>query len=1326
MKRSKKIVSLMAVCAAISGVTVDAGAEDWNGKANTEAVTVDSLTLTGTNSNTANVTVTNQMTNNGALTNNGTMSAKTLQNTSAINKEVANTSSKLTISDGGSSSGTIEQATIELTGGSFDNSAAMTATTELKNASALTNTSNITAQKLTNTNTIEGTGSLFVKNGGSSNKAVTQNTIDLQGGAFTNSAEMTANTEFKNASALTNTSTITAQKLTNTNTIGGTGSLFVKDGGSSNKAVTQNTIDLQGGAFTNSAEMTANTEFKNASALTNTSTITAQKLTNTNTINGTGSLIVLGGGTSDSEISQTVVSLTGDFLNSSSITANNFSNSGNLTGGTGSLVVNETGSSSGNINQHSVSLSGQFTNNGTITANTFVNKGVMTGDTGNLTITGGGSSENAITQSVINITSSFKNTADMTATSQLNFDVATADETLQNSANIVAETLVNKGTITGVENAEGDITYGNLTVNNGGTSTGMITQSEITLVDNEFKNSNLLKATDKLVIGNGNEGNNAILSNSQVIEVNSLENKGTIQGLVNENGDIILGDLKILNGGISEGNITQEQIYLENENAIFYNHGTMDVKDLVNQSVIEGFGKLIIEDGLSENTIYQNDITINGAFETSDQIGGRNSVTNNGILDVSGPNSHLVAVNLVDSNGILTNNGTINITEGYGIEADKLSNNGTINLTGSKVKVTYQSGDIAGTINVKDNEDRSVISVAGTNANLVGTINIGSDVQPVGVNSILEFKSGTIKEDATLNIHKGNALVIDTGNEEGLKANVVVGSNDTFTGDLALLNGSLALKDLDLTTGVVSTASIFGADATNPYYEQLGGTLYLNNTNLTMESAERIIGGSLGIDSTSSFTSQANGFNVNSLLTSGSLNAMNNGIEDYTASNIVIGDLLVDDNRADFTVDFDARSNQSARYDTFGSDEGKISSVSADKAAQIHVSDWNIQGDILGYDAPIDKNISMNIFKGAIEAGHNVNFTTTDKEVFTPIGWYKLNSAAGGNYSFDLDRYNPTVFRGQVAKVAQNQNQLAINDMLFNHTMVDQGFKGNDVVANRYSSSSDLFAPYQYSLKDGGLWAKSYGNFERLNMNHGFDVGNNAYGTLIGADFGLVDIGKGWSYLQTLYVGYNGAHQHWKGNSAYQNGAQLGMLGTWYKKDLMLGLLTYGGVYGNSTKTLRGDDDAFNYYGGVATKAAYNWKVHSDFAIQPNLLFSYNYFGQENWHSDFGQMGMMSSALHGINLAPGLNLIWEKETFSTYLTVQYMYNLSQAAGGRAGNVNLPHVHMDRGYVQYGLGINKRFSDTFSGYGQVVARNVGRTGVGFQVGVNWKLGEEPAR
>ena len=117
-------------------------------------------------------------------------------------------------------------------------------------------------------------------------------------------------------------------------------------------------------------------------------------------------------------------------------------------------------------------------------------------------------------------------------------------------------------------------------------------------------------------------------------------------------------------------------------------------------------------------------------------------------------------------------------------------------------------------------------------------------------------------------------------------------------------------------------------------------------------------------------------------------------------------------------------------------------------------------------------------------------------------------------------------------------------------------------------------------------------------------------------------------------------------------------MGTFQRKNLLLGGLVYGGVYDNYMSFNGGNDNTFNYFAGGAVKGSYNWRLGKAFVIQPNVMTTYNYFGQQNWHTGYGEMGMMAGMMNGVNIAPGLNFIWEKETFSAYATIQYMFNIN--------------------------------------------------------------------
>ena len=388
-----------------------------------------------------------------------------------------------------------------------------------------------------------------------------------------------------------------------------------------------------------------------------------------------------------------------------------------------------------------------------------------------------------------------------------------------------------------------------------------------------------------------------------------------------------------------------------------------------------------------------------------------------------------------------------------------------------------------------------------------------------------------------------------------------------------------------------------------------------------------------------------------------------------------------------------------------------------------------IVGGINFVSSPIDRNFAVDASKFINSGDGNVaSFGESSFLANTHLGQYLMSTGAGGGsvIAGSLQSINPQMYRGQVATVASYMNQLVVNNMLFDHMeVITRQMMAQERTANKYSATEPLFAPYQYSAKDGTLWYKAYANFERLSMNQGLSVGNNAYGSLIGADFPLIELENGWKIIPTAYVGYNGAHQTFNGVSMYQNGGQIGAMGTAYKGDFLTSLLVYGGGYANDMNVSNASfgsasDTTGNWFAGVASKTAYNFHLAKDFIFQPTALVSYNMFGNQNWHSNFGAMGMNAGFMNGINIAPGLNLILNKKTWSLYATVQYMYNIMGGVDGRAGNVTLDGVRMRHGYLEYGIGATKTFKDRLTSYFQITLRNVGRTGIGFQFGLNWKI------
>ena len=786
-----------------------------------------------------------------------------------------------------------------------------------------------------------------------------------------------------------------------------------------------------------------------------------------------------------------------------------------------------------------------------------------------------------------------------------------------------------------------------------------------------------------------NSGEIKEIDSNQAID--SITNYGTLNileaGTLNTN--------SLLNGyeATNNGNIIANTIQ-NLKGANMFNNKELSTNSFINQTLanFENSGKM---DTQGNTTNY-------GTFVNQGELNVNSGILNNaGIFINSGQNASLNTDTVVNTQYFgVTNGANISIgnLESYGGDIE-ITNNSTLTLNS-------QSSDIWGNITV--NAGQNTLSSINNTCNIIDAVNVGN----LSSNTVLNLNNINVTKDAITNVHYQSQLVLNNSNR-------TLYNKDSMSGYLIINdNSSLTLDNFTLISGNESTLS----GSNKPYYLQNGGEILLNNNStLEIQNLDSIKNGSILVDQTSNFiinSSKNSSLTLQNLELAGNLHSMNSYNETFNVHNLILSETS-QNNPAKFTIDINARSNNENSSDKFVGNT--ISN------GYIEISDWSLNGDTLGYDAPIDRNISLGPifdYKNISEA--DLKISITKKEVFTPIGWYQLNAQGAGNYSLNLTQLNPQVYRGQMTTLAQWMNQLAIDDMLFNHSMLLPSIKENDVdlvMANRYASTDPLFAPYQYSRKNGGLWYKMYGTFETMQMSQGLgNVGNNAYGSIIGADFGLKELKHGWKFMPTAYIGYNGAHQYYSGLGAYQNGGQAGFLGTWYKNNFIIGGLLYGGVYQNSMDVAGRTDNTFNYFAGAATKLAYNWRFHKDWVLQPNLFLAYNFFGQQNWHSDFGQMGMMSGILNGINLAPGLNLIWEKETFSIYATLQYMYNLNGAVGGRAGNVGLPNLHMDRGYIQYGIGFTKRFTDRFSGYFQTVFRNVGRTGVGFQMGFNILLGK----
>lgn len=884
-------------------------------------------------------------------------------------------------------------------------------------------------------------------------------------------------------------------------------------------------------------------------------------------------------------------------------------------------------------------------------------------------------------------------TADFSGTNTLNGSISSENATSK---------IKNKGTL--ILNADNSGYTGTYTQESGQTDVNESSTffgGETTIADgvlnwNTLKNYNSTLKVEKGSLNIGNDSKASLSLNSDsYIKKDTLVNINSKGEIKLNGGSITLDDNDIWAGNISigdentvgSGTLTIDG--LTSNGGIFANGGTIDI--------VSGRLTASAGDEVKEATTVKIKDDSLLAVSGGDVTLGANTdwASKGGVLLTDGT---LTVKDFALSNGIFqANSGKLMLENStFTVGKDSFINSSvkTNIASNSKLQITDN-----GWVTIGDNDTwNGEVSLAGgtlnyesTSSTMTGDLIATSGNLNLLKNSYINIKSpSNIAQAVSVDIQKGATVEISNGAEFNLD------SNDKWNG--------LIKNELD---GILKTDNVNNSAFGGMLQQNNGVSIFDNNSNITIDGKDSyILGGTVEIKNGSALNIGSgvadNHFFVSDLnMTNNSaLNAMNSVLNKYQISN----DMIVE-GKNNLSIDIDGRNKVGDAF--------IINNLTSNTDGTLNVADFNFIGL-----APIDRQFKIRVFD-ANSINDKVNFTSTDKEIFTPIGYYNLQSAGGGWYTSNMTRYNPQVFRGQVATLASYNNQLMIDDMLLNHVTLDsERLLAQSKNANIYASTLPQFAPYQYKKEDGGLWYKSYVNFENLSLTQGLKVGNNSYGSLVGADFPVIKLKHGWRLMPTAYIGYNGAHQTFNGVGMYQNGGQGGLMGTFMKDNFIGSVVAYGGGYNNEMSVAGNTDRTGNWFAGTAAKLAYNFHPTKHFTIQPTAFMSYNIFGRQNWGTDFGSMSMNSGLLNGINVAPGMNFIYAKETWSVYATFQYMYNINEQVGGRAGNVDLASVKMEHGYIQYGLGVTKTWKDRLNSFFQIVFRNGGRTGVGFQLGLNY--------
>ena len=640
-------------------------------------------------------------------------------------------------------------------------------------------------------------------------------------------------------------------------------------------------------------------------------------------------------------------------------------------------------------------------------------------------------------------------------------------------------------------------------------------------------------------------------------------------------------------------------------------------------------------------------------------------------------------------------------------------NNYIENIKERKEKGYISENDITQTVTINNpNTDEIILASNGD----IKTITNSSFINNHATSTAGEAKGGAIYSNRDLNIVADGTTSVFKDNyteSKGIKDDNAIYIDNNATLNFTMKNnGKIYMADnIDGTVTKDSDGKI-----TDTYNVNIKGD-DINNTTFYMLNDIR---------------------NANVTFDNTTINAINNQTHVYNFNTLAVN------SDTNFVADVDLANEQMDRItaNTYGTHQGNLNVVGMNL-----LSDSTKDVTEIYFAEPGLKN---NVVNGMPKTGEYNLPSTAQTTFYTPIYKYNAiydNRNDGGYFIFDRvsagnnsgnasDNFNPAVLAPSVASQAGAN---ATMNQTFNYA-----FQNSDnfmtipylervaiKTANRYALSptgdaTDVgtFSPlFDAKNQTSSAWVKPYASFENIPLKNGPKVSNITYGTLVGFDTPIKSIRNGWDRAWTGYIGYNGASQRFSGVDATQNGGLVGGTLTLYKGNFFNATTISSGAIVGDNRTMYGTDNYTMLMAGVGNKTGYNFEFkEGKIIIQPSMLLSYTFVNTFDYTNAAG-VKIKNDPLHAIQIAPGVKFIANtKNGWQPYIGVNMIWNLLDKSKVSANDVRLPEMSI-KPYVQYGVGVQKRFKDRYMAFGQAMIQNGGRNGISLTAGFRWAIGKE---
>lgn len=554
------------------------------------------------------------------------------------------------------------------------------------------------------------------------------------------------------------------------------------------------------------------------------------------------------------------------------------------------------------------------------------------------------------------------------------------------------------------------------------------------------------------------------------------------------------------------------------------------------------------------------------------------------------------------------------------------------------------------------------------------------------------------------------------------------GYNSLFTGNTAKIDGKVEQNAIYMETPEDEGDVTLTLDAQSSGRFVLNDTINGNSYNLKMTGDKtgevyfnnKIVNANITQNNVTSYVNDASQLNYNNNLAinSGIMNINNMGLAPLHLNSFV-NDGTININSVDINPATETMGKITA--DSYGTQSGTI-----------NVNGLNVLAD------PNPDKLQTNVFFADSAFANTVKYNGSN-EYMGKIYKYTVGySPESGEFQFvrgggssGADSFNPSVLSSSVN--AQAGTNATVNETfhyVFEHAdaftqlpSMDRFAKINE---NRYALSSDFnnnipgIAP-EFNNKAG--WFRPYVTFEKMNLRNSGAVNATTYGSLVGFDSDFQDLKHGWTGVTTGYIGYTGSQLRYSGADTTMNGGLIGFTQTFYKGDFWTALTLSTGASAGQTNTMYGKEDFTTLFAGVGSKTGYNFEFkEGKYIIQPVWFMSYT-MGKTFDYTNAAGVRIESSPMHSIMLNPSLRFIANtKNGWQPYASVGMVWNAMNESSTTANGTKLPESSI-KPYVEYGVGLQKRFKDDFIAFGQAMIRNGGRNGISLTAGFRWAIGRD---